>query len=70
MIWDIVSELLRFPRSKIMTDYIEDTGHLNSNDSFVHYARAVTDSRLRPGDIALLVNPGFGGTRGCTALRC
>ena len=70
MIWDTVAEKLPFPRERILTDYLCDTGHLNSNDSFVHYVRAVREGRLRMGDLALLVNPAFGGTRGCTLIRC
>lgn len=69
MIWDTMAELLRFPRERILTDYLCDTGHLNSNDSFVHYTRAVHEERIHDGALALLVNPGFGGTRGCTLLR-
>ncbi|MBT3376928.1 MAG: hypothetical protein HN976_28510 [Lentisphaerae bacterium] len=69
MVWDAVSELLTFPRDRILTDYLPDTGHLNSNDSFVHYARAASEGRIRTGQLALLVNPAFGGTRGCTLIR-
>ena len=69
MIWDTIAELLKFPRQNILTDYLSETGHLNSNDSFVHYKRAVMEGRIRDGDFALLVNPGFGGTRGCTLIR-
>jgi len=68
MIWDTIAELLNFPREKILTEYLPVTGHLNSNDSFVHYIRAVNDGMINSGDLALLVNPGFGGTRGCTLL--
>ena len=67
--WDTIAELLRFPRQNILTDYMSETGHLNSNDSFVHYIRAVREGRICNGDMALLVNPGFGGTRGCTLIR-
>lgn len=69
MIWDTMAELLRFPRERILTDYLCDTGHLNSNDSFVHYVRGVREGRIKNGDLALLVNPAFGGTRGCTLIR-
>jgi 3-oxoacyl-[acyl-carrier-protein] synthase-3 len=69
MIWDTIAELLKFPRQKILTDYLSETGHLNSNDSFVHYQRATREGRINDGDLALLVNPGFGGTRGCTLIR-
>lgn len=69
MIWDTMAELLRFPRERILTDYLDETGHLNSNDSFAHYVRAVREGRIQDGDLVLLVNPAFGGTRGCTLIR-
>lgn len=69
LIWAAVAELLRFPRERILTDYIGETGHMNSNDSFAHFLRAIHEHRLVGGDLALLVNPGFGGTRGCTLLQ-
>lgn len=69
MIWDVVAELLRFPRERILTDYLSETGHLNSNDSFVHYVRAVDEGRIQDDDLVLLVNPAFGGTRGCTLIH-
>jgi 3-oxoacyl-[acyl-carrier-protein] synthase-3 len=68
-IWDLVSELIRFPRERILTEYLEQSGHLNSNDSLAHYIRAVGDGRICQGERVLLVNPGFGGTRGCTLLQ-
>lgn len=68
-IWDAVARLAHFPRDRILTDYIGETGHLNSNDSFVHYEHAVRENRIKSGQLALLVNPGFGGTRGCTLIR-
>lgn len=68
-IWDAVAQLLRYPRERIVTEGVSRTGHLNSNDSFVHLSEALRSGRLRPGDIVMAVNPGFGGTRGCTLLR-
>ena len=67
--WEPIAKLLRYPREKILTDYMCETGHLNSNDSFVHYVRAVNEGKIKEGDLALLVNPGFGGTRGCTLIQ-
>lgn len=67
--WDNVSTIARFPREKILDCYLSRTGHLNSNDSFIHYQRAVRDGIIKEGDICMLVNPGFGGTRGCTLLQ-
>jgi len=66
--WDPIAKILRFPREKILTEYMEQTGHLNSNDSYVHYIRAVNEGKIKEGDLALLVNPGFGGTRGSTLI--
>lgn len=68
-IWDLVAEVARIPRERIRTDALPETGHINSNDSFIHYARACEAGLVEPGDLALLVNPGFGGTQGCTLLR-
>ncbi len=69
-VWEVIARLLEIDRGRILTDYIGETGHLNSNDSFVHYSRAIVEGRIRPGDLALLVNPGFGGTCGCTLILC
>lgn len=66
---EILESILKFPSENILMDYMKDTGHLNSNDSFCHYKRAVDEGRLKKGDISLLVNPGFGGVRGVTILR-
>ena len=68
-LWTAVAELMRLPQERILTDYIGETGHLNSNDSFAHYLRAIEEGKLAKGDLALLVNPGFGGSRGCTIMR-
>ncbi|WP_371821593.1 3-oxoacyl-[acyl-carrier-protein] synthase III C-terminal domain-containing protein [Catellatospora sp. IY07-71] len=67
--WDTVANLLRYPRERIVTDFIRHTGHLSSNDTFVHYHRARMDRRVDDGDLVLLVNPGFGGSQGCTLIR-
>jgi len=68
-IWDTVAALCQFPRERVLDQDIGATGHLNSNDVVVHLAAAVRDGRLRHGEIAALVSPGFGATRGCTLLR-
>jgi 3-oxoacyl-[acyl-carrier-protein] synthase III len=69
-IWDTVAVLCRFPRNRILDEGLRHTGHLNSNDVLVHFASAVRDERLHAGDVVALVSPGFGGTRGCTIIRC
>ncbi len=68
-LWSAVADIMRLPRERFYIDPIAQTGHMNSNDSFVNYLRAIKEGRLGDGDVALLVNPGFGGTRGCTIMR-
>lgn len=68
-IWDTIATLCRFPRARILDDELPHTGHLNSNDVLVHFAAAMRHGRLNAGDVAALVSPGFGGTRGCTLIR-
>jgi 3-oxoacyl-[acyl-carrier-protein] synthase-3 len=70
LIWDTVAELCKFPRHRILDQGRTMTGHLNSNDVLVHFAAAARNGLLHPGDVAALVSPGFGGTRGCTLIRC
>lgn len=69
LIWDVMSKLLKIPRNLILDTFIEETGHLNSNDSFCHYIRACKEHLIESGDKVILINPGFGGTRGCTILQ-
>lgn len=69
-IWDTTSVIARFPREKILDRFISNTGHLNSNDVIVHYAEAWAKGDVTAGDIVALVSPGFGGSRGCTIVRC
>lgn len=66
---DLISTILRIPREKILDEYIADTGHLNSNDSFCHYVRACKEKKLNANNIVVLINPGFGGSRGCTIIK-
>lgn len=68
-IWNTISILMNIPRDKFLTRYISETGHLNSNDSFIHYIRAVNENFIVKNDIVLLINPAFGGTRGVTIIK-
>jgi 3-oxoacyl-[acyl-carrier-protein] synthase-3 len=68
-IWDVFSKLTGFDRQFILDDNIYKTGHLNSNDSFYHYFTHCEAGTIQPGKTAMLINMGFGGTRGCTILR-
>lgn len=67
-IWDQVSQLLKYPRKQFLDDNIIKTGHMNSNDSFYHYFDFVDRGVLKEGQLAALINPGFGGSQGCTLL--
>ncbi len=68
-IWDLMSKVLNYPREQIWTHYINQTGHLNSNDSFFHYLKAIENKIVQKGDKVLLINNGFGGSRGSTILE-
>lgn len=69
-IWDQVSSLMKLPRSKFLDINISDTGHMNSNDSFYHYFDYVRKGVIQKGQKVMLVNPGFGGSQGCTLISC
>ena len=66
---DIIGDTMKFSKENILTNYISETGHLNSNDSFIAYARLCKENTISQNDICLLVNPGFGGTRGVTIIK-
>lgn len=67
--WDAVSILTGIARETFLDANIRSTGHLNSHDSFYHYYYWCEQEVIRPGQTAMLINPGFGGTQGCTLLR-
>lgn len=66
--WDLVAPLCHEPRGKFLDGNIGNTGHMNSHDSFYHYFYWCERGVIKPGETAMLVNPGFGGTQGCTLL--
>jgi len=66
---DIIGDTLKFSKENILTNYISETGHLNSNDSFIAYARLCKENIISQNDICLLINPGFGGTRGVSIIK-
>lgn len=67
--WDGMAELLRCPREKFLDQNIRNTGHMNSNDSFYHYTYWCEQGVIKPRDVVMLINPGFGGTQGCTLIK-
>lgn len=67
--WDSIAALAKIPRDKFLDFNIRNTGHMNSHDSFYHYIYCCENDIILPGQTAMLINPGFGGTQGCTLLR-
>lgn len=67
-IWDQVSCLTKIPRIQFLDNNIKITGHMNSNDSFYHYFDFINKGIISKGQKAMLINPGFGGSQGCTLL--
>lgn len=67
--WDALAMLTKIPRGAFLDANICNTGHLNSHDSFYHYFYWCERGVILPGETAMLVNPGFGGSQGCTLLR-
>lgn len=66
--WDLLSKLMRVDRDKFLDVNMCNTGHMNSHDSFYHFLKLKEDGVIKSGDNVLLVNPGFGGTQGCTLI--
>lgn len=69
-IWDQVSTLMKIPRHRFLDSNISKTGHMNSNDSFYHYLDFVKRGVIEGGQLVALINPGFGGSQGCTLIKC
>lgn len=67
--WDTMAVLMKFPRNKFCDDNIVHTGHMNSHDSFLHYFFFCEQGIIHKGEITMLINPGFGGTQGCTLIK-
>ncbi|MBD5450904.1 MAG: hypothetical protein HDR28_12340 [Lachnospiraceae bacterium] len=67
--WDSLAILTKIPREIFLDSNIQNTGHLNSHDSFYHYYYWCGKNVILPGQTAMLINPGFGGTQGCTLIK-
>lgn len=67
--WDALALLTKIPRDTFLDANICNTGHLNSHDSFYHYFYWCGRNVILPEQTAMLINPGFGGTQGCTLLK-
>lgn len=66
--WDLISKLMHIDRDKFLDGNMRNTGHMNSHDSFYHFLRLKEDGVIKKGENVLLVNPGFGGSQGCTLI--
>lgn len=67
--WDVLAPLLDYPRDRILDSNIKNTGHMNSHDSFYHYLYWCEQGVIQPGDLVMLINPGFGRTQGATLIQ-
>lgn len=67
--WDVLATMIKYPREKFLDSNIRNTGHMNSHDSFLHYFYFFEQKVICKGDIVMLINPGFGGTQGCTLIK-
>lgn len=67
--WDAVSELCGIERSRFLDGNIYMTGHMNSHDSFYHYICMCENGFIHSGQTVMLINPGFGGSQGCTLIQ-
>ena len=66
--WNVLSKLIHVDRSRFLDSNMCNTGHMNSHDSFYHFIKLKEEGVIKDGNKVLLVNPGFGGTQGCTLL--
>ncbi|MDR0267472.1 3-oxoacyl-[acyl-carrier-protein] synthase III C-terminal domain-containing protein [Paenibacillus sp.] len=64
--WIKVSELLNCPVDLFYLSTIPQVGHLYCTDIIYNIQQAVTEERLKPGDLYLTVTVGLGGTYGCS----
>lgn len=67
--WDSMAIMMKCPRSKFLDNNISNTGHMNSHDSFLHYFHYYEKGIIQSGETSMLINPGFGGSQGCTIIK-
>ncbi len=61
-VWVRICKLLGLPLGRVLLDNIAVTGHCFSADPFINYRTALTQERLRLGDIYVMATLGFGAT--------
>ncbi|WP_175010157.1 3-oxoacyl-[acyl-carrier-protein] synthase III C-terminal domain-containing protein [Cellulosimicrobium sp. TH-20] len=67
--WRRLCARLALPLARVRLDDVPVTGHCFGADSFIGYAAARTEGRLRPGDPFLMVAVGLGATFSAMVLR-
>jgi 3-oxoacyl-[acyl-carrier-protein] synthase III len=63
--WEILLQLTGLARERLFADNIFRRGHVIAADNFMNLKDAEAAGRLRPGDLALLFNFGFGASWAC-----
>ena len=67
--WRRLCSRLGLPIARVRLDDVPVTGHCFGADSFIGYAAARAEGRLRPGDPFLMVAVGLGATFSAMVLR-
>lgn len=67
--WRRLCSRLGLPIARVRLDDVPVTGHCFGADSFIGYAAALAEGRLRPGDPFLMVAVGLGATFSAMVLR-
>jgi 3-oxoacyl-[acyl-carrier-protein] synthase-3 len=67
--WEIMLQLLDFPRGRLFSDNIARFGHTIGSDNLVNLRDAIDSGRVRRGDYLLLFTFGYGLNWSCMVLQ-
>ncbi|MBO8162772.1 MAG: hypothetical protein H0Z34_03505 [Brevibacillus sp.] len=67
--WERMAEILNKPFDLFYTRTIPEVGHLYGSDLLYNLRLAVSDGRLKPGDVYATISIGLGGMYGCALHR-
>jgi 3-oxoacyl-[acyl-carrier-protein] synthase-3 len=69
--WDqkAFCEAFMLPREKVFTDGLERHGHLQETDMVLNYADAVSEGRVKDGDLVMLTTNGAGFSWGAALIQ-
>jgi len=69
--WDqkAFCEAFMLPRGKVFTDGLERHGHLQETDMVLNYADAVSEGRVKDGDLVMLTTNGAGFSWGAALIQ-